>query len=270
MVLAATSCGDDSLEERQRLSAQCLRPLLETDRPKTCNQCHLSGVDLSLFVRSSMCETRACLVERSLVNTANIDESPVLAWIQRANPESGLITEDVIAEEYEGFREFLTTLFACDALSCQGVHCTSGGGSPTCGRMDEPLGVTLNTQASCAPVAVEQAFKDTVYVWRDRCFPCHHTDEPDADRRAPRWIEVMGGCDAGAATTLRNVIDGGYMDLAEPTKSWLLLKPLSDQAGGIFHAGGQKFEGATRDAAYLSFLSFIEYYARCDASGFPP
>ena len=32
-----------------------IAPLLADDQPKTCNQCHLAGVDLSKFVRDDAC-----------------------------------------------------------------------------------------------------------------------------------------------------------------------------------------------------------------------
>ena len=269
-------CANDEVEQRRRESAECMqgagavyeqriRPLLETDRPKTCNQCHLSGVDLGLFVRPTMCETRACLMERQLVDTKNISQSPILGWIQRASPESELITDEVIAEEYSGFEAFLTTLFACDSTACEGVLCSTGGGAQACGRTPEPLRPALVTQTDCDPISIEQAFMDTVYVWRDRCFPCHHTDQPTSYKTAPHWVEVRGGCAGGSATTLKNVLNGGYINVEDPTRSWLVLKPLGPP-WGVEHEGGDKFEGATRDIAYLSFMSFIEYYAACASS----
>jgi hypothetical protein len=272
---AVAGCSDEDLEARRRESVQCLAgagdlfekrilPLLQTDRPKTCNQCHLSGVDLGLFVRPTMCETRACLLERGLADPANIDASLVLSWILRATPESELITEQVIAEEYDGFREFLGALFACDSTSCKGVHC-SAAGAGGCARADEPLEPTPTAETDCSPVAIELAFQSGVYAWRDRCYPCHHTDQQRADPRAPRWVEVFGGCNAASATTLRNVIDGGLMNLEDPTQSLLLLKPLTENAGGVPHLGGQKFHD-TLDPAYVSFLSFIEYYASCNVA----
>jgi hypothetical protein len=272
-ISVASGCGDDELETRRRESVRCLagtsdlferriRPLLETDQPKTCNQCHLSGVDLGLFVRPTMCETRACLLGRGLVDPSNVERSLVLSWISRAKPESELITQQVISEEYEGFRAFLESLLNCDATSCDGVVCSNEGGPSGCARDSEPTEPALSEGTDCSPVAIEQAFQSSVYAWRDRCYPCHHSDQLLADLAAPRWVEVYGGCNAGAATTLRNVIDSGYMNLGDPPRSLLLLKPL--EAEGVDHGGGQKFHD-TLDPAYISFLSFIEYYARCSS-----
>lgn len=279
LALAVASCesssSDAALRSRwclQRTSEtfdQRIRPLLETEQPKTCNQCHLSGVDLGLFVREDLCETRACLISTGLVDTQNVEQSPILGWIARAQPESDLITQEVIDEEYQGFSDFLTQLFACDASACKGTVCTSARGPTLCGHDREPKAPTPTPEEQgCDSLAIEQAFRDSVFVWKDRCYPCHHSDQLMADLAAPRWVEVEGGCDAAAVATLRNVIDGGYVDLEQPDQSLLLLKPLALEEGGVMHGGGEKFHDK-EDWAYLSFLSFFEYYAACSAQGMP-
>ncbi len=279
--IAVASCGDDGPTQEELESAQCLadtsamfdqriKPLLETDRPSTCNQCHLSGVDLGLFVRDSMCETRACLLENGLVDPTNIDASLILGWIARAQPDSELITQQVIDEEYEGFRDFLTQIVGCSGASCKGVHCGAAKGPGSCERAGEPSQTTLTDPAGgCDSVSIEQSFRDNVFTWRDRCFPCHFSNQPNADASAPRWISVdSGGCDTASVATLRNVIDGGYIDIVEPTQSLLLRKPLAESAGGVLHGGGDKFHDAD-DPAYVSFLSFIQHFADCANSGQP-
>jgi hypothetical protein len=241
-----------------------IEPLLAADRPKSCNQCHLSGVDLGLFVRDSMCGTRACLFERGLVDREQPEESLILQWIARADPQSELVTEAVIAEEYEGFSEFVQALTQCGGESCAGVTCAGSGAPEPCSD-GEPsvLGSRLVPEgAGCDSVSIEQVFQDTAYAERGRCFPCHFTTEPLAALDAPRWLEARGGCDAGAATTLRNVIDGGYFDLNEPGNSAILVKPLAREFGGGPHGGGEKFHDKN-DAEYRTWLGFIEYYAAC-------
>jgi hypothetical protein len=273
------SCSDGPTEEEIE-SAECLKetgalferrikPLLEADRPKTCNQCHLSGVDLSLFARDSICETRACLYENGLVDPQNVEDSLVLSWILRANPESELITEQVINEEYEGFKEFLTQLASCSGASCKGVRCTLGGGAGACEHEPEPLGqIGTDAGTGCDSIAMETAFRDNVYVWRGRCYPCHFSDQTTADPTAPRWLSTQGGCSAGSVQTLRTLIDAGYIDATNPEQSLLLRKPLAIEAGGVIHGGGEKFHD-TRDFAYQSFLSFIQHWASCVNAGQP-
>jgi hypothetical protein len=271
----AASCAADGPSPEEIASAECLNdagtlyekriaPLLATDRPKSCNQCHLSGVDLNLFVRDDMCETRACLFELGLINRANPDDSLVLSWIQRAQPESDLITEQVIQEEYEGFREFVGQMARCGGESCQGVRCPQTASDAECGAADQPddTAPVVPPDTGCDDLSLEKAFTDTVYVWRDRCFPCHFTSEKLADLEAPRWVDVEGGCVAGSLKTFHNIVESGYVNTKNPDRSFLLLKPLGLDNGGVEHGGGDKFHGP-EDWGYVSFLSFLTHYSNC-------
>jgi hypothetical protein len=79
---------------------------------------------------------------------------------------------------------------------------------------------------------------------------------------APRFINIENSCNAGSLETLHNLIDAGLFDAESPTQSLLLRKPLDVRDGGVTHGGGAKFSG-TDDPSYESFLSFIEYWAKC-------
>lgn len=274
---AAFGCsgGDEEGEAARRRSAVCLAdvgelydrriaPLLSAERPKSCNQCHLQGVDLSVFVRDTICGTRACLLERGLIDRENPDDSLILQWIARAEPESELLTELVIAEEYQGFSDFVHAMAACGGESCEGVTC-AGSGAPEACSDSEPSTTSprlVSEGTGCDPLSIEQAFIDTAYAERGRCFPCHFATEPLATRLAPRWIDTRGGCETGAATTLRNALDSGYFDLENPEQSLILLKPLDPAFGGGPHGGSVKFHD-TNDLEYRAWLSFIEFLAGC-------
>ncbi|MFY0536814.1 hypothetical protein [Nannocystis pusilla] len=67
--------GPDDLFEKR------IAPLLATDRPKTCNTCHLSGVDMEMFVQDTPCQTMACLESKGLVDLSAPEASVVLGWI---------------------------------------------------------------------------------------------------------------------------------------------------------------------------------------------
>ncbi|MDC0673735.1 hypothetical protein [Nannocystis radixulma] len=56
---------------------------------------------------------------------------------------------------------------------------------------------------------------------------------------------------------MRNVLDGGLVDLTDPSASLLLLKPLAESAGGVMHGGGDKFHDLT------DFKAWIEHEAAC-------
>jgi hypothetical protein len=240
-----------------------IEPLLSEERVTTCNQCHLSGVDLTAFARQTPCKTWACLVDQGLVNVRSPADSKILSWIERASPDSQLITPQVIAAERDAFRDWIDANAACPS-ACAGVTCGEPGAGPTCsdGSADEPPTIpTGEDTRGCSDKEVEQAFYDDVYTWRGRCFPCHFDSELEAVEEAPRWLSVVGNCQTGSAATLKRVLELGLINVDEPSKSLLLQKPLDKFGGGVAHGGGAKF--TTSDIAYQSFTRFIEHYRQC-------
>jgi hypothetical protein len=221
---------------------------------------------LSLFVRDDMCETRACLVGLGLVDLKNPDQSAVLGWIARAHPDSSLITEAVIDEEYDAFKAFVEQMAACGPEACPGVRCPATNGGDDCGSSGDESSVPFLVPegTSCDLPTMEEQFRDTVYVWRDRCSPCHFSSDTSGGPPAPHWINVENSCNAGSLETFHNVVTGGLIDASDPSQSLLLLKPLDARSSGISHGGGAKFSGMD-DVSYVSFSSFIEYWAACGA-----
>jgi hypothetical protein len=253
-------------DEGQALYDQRIAPLLAEDRPSTCNECHLSGVDLGLFVQDSPCQTMACMLEKGLVDFDQPAASVVLQWIERADPASPLVSEDMIREEYDGVLEWISFSARCDAEVCETFDDPCGDG-PSYEDCELPQGLEgpqgFEDPGDCSDLTLEAMFAAKVYPWRGRCYPCHF-DDYDGDVEAPRWIHV-GECDEGALGTMRNVLERGLVDLDDPTQSLLLLKPLAEDAGGIVHGGHDKI-ASTDEGAYQDFLYWLERYARCQAS----
>lgn len=260
----ACTPGDSSELFERRIA-----PLLDPDKLTTCNQCHLSGVDLGLYAQGDACATMACMVESGIVDLAAPDDSLVLDWILRADPASDLIDDDVIEAEHSAMREWIEFNARCGGTVCAPVEnpcdkkpvetCelpSSGSGAPR-KPFDDP--------GDCSDLTLEEGFAALVYPWRGRCYPCHFDSYTDGAADAPRWL-VDGPCDVGAARTLRQVIDDGLLDPNDPSQSLLLLKPLAESVGGVMHGGHDKF-ATMDDPAYLDFLQWIERWAECRASG---
>ena len=242
-----------------------IEPLLVDGKQSVCNQCHLSGVDLSAFARETPCKTLACLQEQGLVDLNEPGSSRILSWIDRASPDSALITADVIAAERGAFLDWIEANAQCPD-ACAGVKCGDPNDGPICDyKVAEPAADSAPApeppQTGCSDVEVEQRFMDDVYAWRGRCFPCHFDTELKADAEAPRWLSAKGNCQTASVTSLRRVVSLGLMNLSEPAQSLLVLKPLDEYGRGVKHGGGNKFLAS--DPAYASFLRFIEYYATC-------
>lgn len=267
---ALASCGDHD-EPPGEVACQIkpsetfherIEPLLVDGRMTTCNQCHLSGVDLSAFARETPCKTWACLVDQGLVDTGSPANSKILGWIERASPDSDLITPQVIRAEHDAFQDWIEANAACPN-ACAGVTCGDPGDGPTCSEEgDEPPEVPSGDDTrGCSDMELEQAFYDDVYSFRGRCYPCHYETELDADKDAPRWLSTVGNCQTGSAVSLKRALGLGLINVDQPSQSLLLLKPLDSYGGGVPHGGGAKF--TKTDPTYASFTRFIEHYAQC-------
>jgi len=248
-----------------------IRPLLEDDRPSSCNQCHLSGIDLKLWARPTACETMACLAHEGLVDLRSPENSLVLQWIDRAQPESTLITASVIAEEREGFLQWIRRTAQCGLCQVEGNPCGEPGELPDdtwseCTSIEFVNGVLeVDDPGDCSDKTLEMLFQKKVYQYRNRCYPCHHNVKlgstfPDA----PKWVHG-GACNTASLATMREVLRRGWVDVAQPEKSLLLLKPLSLEQGGVEHGGDDKFADRD-DASYVDMLYWIERYANCSGS----
>lgn len=268
----SASCGDGDAPvepagecrvEPTQTFHERIEPLLTDARSSTCNQCHLSGVNLSAFARETPCKTWACLNEQGLVNPAEPDASKILSWIERAQPDSELITAEVIAAERDAFRDWIRANADCPG-ACAGVTCGALSTGPTCPSLDHdpPEVPTVDDTLGCSDKELEQAFYDEVYAWRGRCFPCHFDTETRADPTAPRWVSVVGNCETGSAASFKRVLSLGLLNAEDPRQSLLVLKPL-DLPNGVKHGGGAKF--TLTDPAYESFVRFAERYQKCQA-----
>ncbi|WP_434420933.1 hypothetical protein [Nannocystis pusilla] len=232
-----------------------IAPLLATDRPKTCNTCHLSGVDMEMFVQDTPCQTMACLESKGLVDLSAPEASVVLGWISRADPASPLIDQEVIDEEYQAFLAWIEATAQCGLCWSGDSPCGEPSGEECEEDEEAPAWVD---PGDCSPLTRESLFRHKVYAWRDRCFPCHFDS---SDIEAPKWI-ATGSCELGSLMTMRNVLERGLVNYDEPEQSLLLLKPLAESAGGVMHGGHDKFADKT-DEAYVDFLAWISREAEC-------
>lgn len=257
----ATACN----EAATAVYRQRIEPVLMSDQPASCNQCHLSGVDLGLFVRDTPCETMACLVERDLVDLDNPEASTILSWIERASPDSELITEQVIEAEYDAFAAWIEQVASCGA--CADTKCGEKTERGFCDVEAEP-GAPYSSErdpGGCDSKTLEQLFLETVYVARGRCYPCHFVGAANPPEDALQWLVEQDNCGASSLASLNNALAGGLIDTEDPLSSLLLLKPLSQKDGGVVHGGHSKITKAN-DPAYTNFVYFLERYAGCVGS----
>lgn len=269
--LLGLSCSPEfectPIEEAQ-LYEKRIRPLFEEERPSSCNQCHLSGIDLKLWLRPTPCETMACMAQEGLVDLQNPEQSLVLSWIDRAKPESSLITAEVIAEEREGFLQWIRRTATCGGCLVEGDACGRSAELPDdtwteCESVEFNDGwITTEDPGDCSDKTLEMLFQKKIYHFRNRCYPCHHEIKvgqtvPDA----PKWI-YGGPCNSGSLASMRALLRKNWIDFDEPEKSRVLLKPLAESLGGLEHGGEDKFADF-EDPGYVDMRYWIERYVDC-------
>jgi hypothetical protein len=237
-----------------------IAPLLADDRPSTCNQCHLSGIELSAYVQATPCETMACMAHQGIVDLEDPGASLVLAWIERAEPSGG-ITQQTIDSERDAMLEWIEHASACDGELCPPVD-------EPCGEPPDHTDCEIPPAAyepppfddpgGCSDLTLELVWREKVYTWRGRCFPCHFDSQAGrfVDLDPPPWI-VTGDCNPAALAER-----SGLLDPDEPLRSLLLTKPLEESLGGVEHGGGAKIH-SVEEPTYVDFVYFLQRWAEC-------
>jgi hypothetical protein len=245
-----------------QLYTQRIQPLLTTDRPASCSACHASGVELADFVRGTECEAMACLQEQGLVRLDAPEESVLLSWIGRVPPDSSLIDASVVKEERAAFLEWFQHEAACQ--SCAGTACPDP--EPTgCAADDRPENTydAATDPGDCSDETLERLFRGTVFTWRARCAPCHIEGLKSAAATA-RFFFQDGDCGVASLASLNRMVALGLIDVDDPMRSLLLLKPLAESNGGVPHGGHDKIT-AENDRAFDGYSLFLNRYGTCKA-----
>ena len=252
----AAACKNLELSD---LFQKKIKPLVTKGQPTSCNQCHLSGVDLGLFVQDTPCKSMACMESKGLVDFGTPANSQVLTWIAKAKPESKLITSSVQTAEYNAFLEWITWSAQCQASTCGPIAdpCNSGALPPA------PVKPMIG---ACDEATLVASFNTKVFKWKSRCDHCHSPAGKDTNKsfggfKPTPFLYPAEGL-IGAKFTMYNVIGINSLDVVTPVQSTLLTKPLAEDAGGVWHGGGDKFED-TKDKSYIDFLAWIQQFAAC-------
>jgi len=222
---------------------QRILPIFQAQKPSSCTECHLSGVELQDYIRSSQDETFASLVENGLIDVEKPDDSKILRFINRRPEQPSLMTDKVRKKEYEAFRAWIHAAVQDPKLLAAQTA-------------NEPIGPTVPDDV------IRHARKDRVLasfvenVWTEvgRCAACH---SPDRNQKQVKehgeqvsWIKLRD-----PEATLKYMVENKLINPSDPDKSLLLLKPTMQ----VEHGGGQKM--VVGDRTYKQFRRFIDDYA---------
>ncbi len=217
-------------------------PIFQSQKPSSCTECHLSGVDLKDYIRSDQKKTFAALVKADLINVKKPLDSKILEFIQRQPKKPNLITKKVRQKEYEAFRAWIVAaLKEPDLLAA---------------KSDTPIGPQLSDEV------IRHARKDRVLasfienVWSEvgRCAACH---SPDRNQKQVKrhgeemsWIILRS-----PIKTMQYMIEQDLIDVDHPEKSLLITKPTMQ----VKHGGGRKM--MVGDQAYKQMRRFLDDYS---------
>lgn len=223
-------------------------PILKSDSASSCTECHFAGVELRDFILEDQAKTFASLKSTGMIDVDRPDESKILRFIGRKPEKSDPLLEKVRQTELVAFRAWVRAAVREPEL----LKATS----------DVEVGTRL------PPEVVRHARRDRVLssfidnIWSEmgRCINCHNPERnrqkigrngfTKEDVDAISWIVPRD-----PASTLRELVESGNIDLDDPAASPVLTKP----AGLEDHGGGPKFFPGS--PTYRNFLAFLTDYA---------
>lgn len=231
-------------EDPRTVFERRILPILNSPKPSSCAECHLSGVDLKDYLRPNPFETFAALNEAGLIDLKQPKRSKLLQFISRKPESTSLVSAKVREEELAAFTAWIEAATADpNFLEAKIKAVNIGPKIPNevirHGRSDQVLASFVE------------------HIWSEslRCASCHspRLNKEQVKKHGERisWIVP----DEPAAT-LKKLLDQGLIDLEHPAQSLILQKPTMQ----VEHGGGQKM--LIGDRSYKQFLSFIEDYAK--------
>jgi hypothetical protein len=244
-------CCGGSAEERPPASKsravfeRRILPIFRSDKPSSCAECHLSGVDLKDYIRADEAETLTLLIQAGLVDPQQPDKSKLLEFIRRKPERPSLVSAEVRKEELAAFADWIRAAAADPKLRQAKIDPKNKTIGPKL-----PGEVIRHTRKD----QLLASFREQVWSEINRCAACHSPklNQKQVEKHGERvsWIVPDD-----PAATLQKLLDAGNIDLDEPKSSPILMKPTMQTE----HGGGVKM--TVGDRTYRQFHEFIVDYA---------
>jgi hypothetical protein len=226
-------------------------PIFKSPHPSSCTQCHLAAVDLKNYILPSHEKTFLSLRDQGLIDLDHPEKSKILHLIQMGNSDqspASLINAKMRRAEYEAFAAWITSSARDPKLRDAPKLEPAERAAP-----ERPVEVIRHDRAD----RLLESFTNTVWAMRFRCMGCHTEGSVENQKNVKEhgarvaWMKA-----AGPEATLDYLRSSKLINIDDPEKSTLLLKPL----GAVKHGGGKKF--APGDQGYKAFREFIDDYAK--------
>lgn len=240
LLLSATvAYGDESKLEPGEVFARRVLPIVQSSKSSSCSECHFGGVDLKNYVKEDQATTFAALREAGLIDIERPENSRLLQFIRKHGDDTDPLVARVRESELAAFSLWIKSAVRDpELLAAKPNGAVAGGPLP-----DEVIRHMRKDR-------VLRSFYENVWSEIGRCTHCHspESNQKLVEKHGERmsWIHPRD-----PAATLSQCVEQGIIDLAEPEKSELVLKPLNL----VEHGGGPKFAiGSRTDKNFRRFL----------------
>src|SRR6185295_15067372 len=185
-------------------------PLAKADKPSSCVECHVAGVDLSQYIRDDAASTFVALRSAGLVNAEQPEKSKLLEFIARAPDKGDPVLAKVRAEELAAFRTWITAAAKDPAIASAPIS-------------KQPIGPAVPAEIirHARRDRVLQSFVENIWIERERCAGCH---SPEKNQRQVKqygeYISWISPDDPSG--TLAKIIDHELINIDDPDKSKIL------------------------------------------------
>jgi hypothetical protein len=254
LAFVATSGSSARAAETQPSSKEIFErrilPIFKSPNPSSCTECHLSGVDLKNYILPSHEKTFLSLRDQGLIDLENPADSKILRLIAMGggtNQGAALISAKVREAEFAAFTEWIkASTRDPKLLSAPRLQLTE------IAKPARPLEVIRHARTD----RLLASFEENIWSQRFRCSGCHSPKGTENAKLVAEHGEQVSWLKDSADATMRYLLDSENVNVKQPERSRLILKPLNE----IKHGGGQKMLAG--DMTYKAFRAFLEDYAK--------
>jgi hypothetical protein len=225
-------------------------PIFKSPNPSSCVECHLAGVDLKNYILPSHEKTFLSLRDQGLIDLENPADSKILRLIAMGgstNQGASLISAKVREAEYAAFSDWIK-MSASDAKL----------------RNAPTLQPSEIAKPARPPEVIRHAridrllasFEANIWSQRFRCSGCHSPKGSENAKLVAEHGDQVSWMKDTAEVTMLYLLDSENINVKQPERSRLLLKPLNE----IKHGGGQKM--LPGDMTYKAFRAWLDDYAK--------
>lgn len=225
-------------------------PIFKSPNPSSCTECHLAGVDLKNYILPSHEKTFISLRDQGLIDLENPGDSKILRLIEMGggtNQGASLVSAKAREAEYAAFANWIK-VSASDAKLRNAPKLES----TEIAKPPRPLEVIRHARTD----RLLASFEENIWSQRFRCSGCHSPAGSENSKLVAEHGEQVSWLKDTADATMRYLLDSENINVKQPERSRLLLKPLNE----IKHGGGQKMLAG--DMTYKAFRAWLDDYAK--------